>query len=373
MIPTYEMCFQEFEAGNVSHRISDCGNFCLFDYDMTVEFKNLWNDTNMWCRGIVFDNNTKEVVAVPFKKFWNVGQKPNLSISRLESKGIPRVMSKEDGSLGILFWDRYSQSWRFNTRGSFNSPQAKFATEFIQQFKDNLPQDKTKTHLFEIVYPENQIVVNYNGFRGLIYLGSRNNQTGEDCSDYEFFGKIFRTCKISDFFSFSAMQEVLKTTDKNTEGFVLLYSDGTMAKMKGDEYIRVHRLRSTKSIKNYAEVVKVNKNFFGVLDLIPDEFWNDYRDAMEAFKNAVENDFEFIKNFVQNLPMITNVGGFSLETPIEMTRREKAIYAKEKLKPELLPCFFHILDGKEDKAFAKICDNHVESKKFHFKTFLAND
>jgi RNA ligase len=113
-------------------------------------------------------------VARPFPKFFNYGEQPDEDTRRL---GQPFTLSeKVDGSLGIHY--RWNGTDGIATRGSFHSPQAQWATAALA---DSPPVrfDYGRTHLFEIVYPENRIVVDYGDRAELVYLATLDWRTGE--------------------------------------------------------------------------------------------------------------------------------------------------------------------------------------------------
>ncbi|HRF99146.1 MAG TPA: hypothetical protein PLZ51_28235, partial [Aggregatilineales bacterium] len=73
---------------------------------------------------------------------------------------------KMDGSLGILY--RWQGAYYIATRGNFDSDQAIWATIFLRTHYDlhNLADEYTL--LFEIIYPDNRIVVNYGQRQDLV-------------------------------------------------------------------------------------------------------------------------------------------------------------------------------------------------------------
>ena len=98
--------------------------------------------------------------------------------------GIPQlpfeVFEKLDGSLGILYW--LNNLPYIATRGSFESEQARHATEILHgRYQHTFSSmDTNKTYLFEIIYPENRIVVDYGEMDDLILLTVIDNQTGHE-------------------------------------------------------------------------------------------------------------------------------------------------------------------------------------------------
>jgi RNA ligase len=89
------------------------------------------------------------------------------------------VTRKEDGSLGIGW--KYNGQYGIATRGSFTSDQAKHATAKIdaevRQWID-WTEDTNSSVIYEIVYPENRIVLDYKGRDELIRLGNVDNRLG---------------------------------------------------------------------------------------------------------------------------------------------------------------------------------------------------
>jgi RNA ligase len=114
----------------------------IWNYSPEVQYRQLWDDITLQCRGIVTDNEGN-VVARPFKKFFNIEEGNHNPTEEFE------VFEKMDGSLGILF--NYKDEWVFATRGSFTSDQSKRAYKLLEKYPiENL--DKKNTYLFEIIY-----------------------------------------------------------------------------------------------------------------------------------------------------------------------------------------------------------------------------
>jgi RNA ligase len=134
----------------------------LFCYSDSCVYDKGWNDITMLARGVILDPESKRVVATPFPKFFNVGEKadtiPDLPFETFE---------KLDGSLIILF--HHKGEWRTATKGSLGSDQAKWAARWLLGYALTV-LDKSTTYLAEAVYPENRIVVHY-GYEGLVLLG----------------------------------------------------------------------------------------------------------------------------------------------------------------------------------------------------------
>lgn len=98
------------------------------------------------------------------QKFFNYGEKQHKA---LDSDPFT-VLEKLDGSLGI--WFCYNKSWMMATRGSFISEQARVGQDMAYEYGLQTKCDPSKTYCFEILYPQNKLVVDYKGRRELVLL-----------------------------------------------------------------------------------------------------------------------------------------------------------------------------------------------------------
>ncbi|HLA45263.1 MAG TPA: RNA ligase, partial [Aggregatilineales bacterium] len=148
------------------------GDLLLFSYTTAAHIANNWNFFERVSRGLVINRQTGEVVARPFDKFFYW-----LANGEKARGHIVCITEKVDGSLGILF--RHRSEYLITTSGSFFSPQARWATRFLQEnyVLDGLPDELTL--MFEIIYPENRIIVDYESREDLVLLAARNRFTGE--------------------------------------------------------------------------------------------------------------------------------------------------------------------------------------------------
>jgi RNA ligase len=211
-----------------------------------------WNLFEQISRGLILEERTGRIVALPFDKFWNWGQVPVESYPIIEE-----VTEKMDGSLGILFWHKGKP--RIATRGSFESDQALWATEWLNTHTNMAGFDPKVTLLFEIIYPENRVVVDYGDRRGLTLIGARTiwgddwrvSGLGHIASSYGF--------DLPRVYDFSMIEDILKRAkelDGNEEGFVVRLQDGSRYKIKGDAYLELHRFVSHFSFKRVAEAFR---------------------------------------------------------------------------------------------------------------------
>ncbi len=143
--------FTEWKTlGDVS--VDRDGDLLIFNYTAKAQYEGRWNFFERVSRGLIIHCVTGEIAARAFDNFFNWGQGGQSSEGQIVS-----ITEKMDGSLGILF--RANGEYRVSTRGDFHSDQAEWATKFLHEhYKlDGLPSELTL--LFEIVYPENRVIV----------------------------------------------------------------------------------------------------------------------------------------------------------------------------------------------------------------------
>jgi RNA ligase len=246
------------EYGMVNVKRSQDRSLILFDYAHACQVKrpHEWNWFERVSRGLIL-NTRGEVVARPFAKFWNYGE--------IQPEGrLLEATEKMDGSLGIMYW-QYEKGYRIATRGSFNSDQALWATGYLQTRWPDAQFPLELTLLFEIIYPENRIVIDYEGRRDLVLIGAINRFTGNDLFASE-------VALIAAKYGFSMPRyygdgggepeyflNKAAQMSSNEEGFVLRYSDGTRVKVKGQEYVSLHRWIWRYSFKNVLEAVAAGR------------------------------------------------------------------------------------------------------------------
>lgn len=253
----------------------------IWNYSPRVQYEKLWTPLLMMCRGLVTDFNGK-IIARPFPKFFNYEEhKP---------EEIPNenyvVYEKMDGSLGILF--NYENEWILATRGSFTSPQAIKGKEILEKKYDISSLKKDNTYLFEIIYPENRIVVDYKGEEKLVVLAVIHTETGEEVPDSSiFFMQESGFELVTIYKTWNEIFDLLKKDIPNDkEGYVVKFKNGFRMKIKGEEYKRLHKILTNFSSKDIWELMKEEKPMDEFLDRVPDEFYKWVKQQVSSFEYA---------------------------------------------------------------------------------------
>jgi RNA ligase len=245
----------------------------IWNYTERVQYENLWDDITLMCRGLVTDDKGM-VVARPFKKFFNIEESKHTPTSEFE------VYEKMDGSLGIVF--NYCNEWIVATRGSFTSDQAVKGKEMLDKLNTEYGMYPGYTYLFEIIYPENRIVVDYKGQEKMVVLGVIETETGRDSKFHEMKNEGFEIVKkydgIKDYTVLKSM------VGNNEEGFVVRFSNGDRCKIKGEEYLRLHKIMTQVSTTSIWEVLSNGDDIDAILKDVPDEFYKKVKSYVEELK-----------------------------------------------------------------------------------------
>lgn len=322
--------FDDWEKyGYVNVTTDESGDLTLFNYSAQAQYSGFWKPFEIISRGLIINNKTGEIVARPFDKFFNW-----LEGGRKAGGHIVTVTEKRDGSMGVLY--RHQGDFRIATRGSFTSPQAIRATQILNDYYDlsDLPDELTL--IFEIIYPGNRIVVDYGDLEELTLLAARNRYTGEYVPHFPDLVRIaydygFPLPEVYNIVEISELLERTGTLDVNNEGYVVLFSDGSRWKFKGDQYLEMHKLISSLTPKRVLSAIEAN-SLARVLEIVPDEYYDLIKSWEALIKDHIEN-------------VLTDI-----ETAFDMApkddRKQYAIWVKNN-HPDLHSYMFARMDEKD--------------------------
>lgn len=266
----------EVLRGAVSvRRCAERPGLALYVYTDRATYDSLWTPVVEMARGLVLDHDNRRVVATPFPKFFNLGE------CGLTPPAEPfEVFEKLDGSLGVIAHD--GERWRVTTKGSFDSAQARWAEAWLSQ-RDTSSLSRGVTYLCEIVYAENRVVVSY-PWEGLVLLAAYA-EDGREWSRDEVESAArsigLRVCERYAFDSVAALVDAAAQFSANHEGFVVRFASGFRLKIKGAEYLRVHRLVSRVTPLALWEALSAGDDLDAIRAQIPEEFWADF-DAIRS-------------------------------------------------------------------------------------------
>lgn len=256
----------------------------IWNYSRTAQYDMIWDQITLNMRATVTDHDGN-VVARSFEKFFNYEE---LS----EFPDVPyKLFEKMDGSLILLF--NYNGEWIVSSKGSFTSDQALKATEILKNHHlECLPMHLT--YSFELIGRSNQIVVDYGPEDRLVMLAAFNKKGGEyhisefiDCgielvSEHKVWNGDWNTIK----------SEIAD----NKEGYVVRFDNGFRMKIKGETYIRLHKIMTSLSTVDIWEHLKDDR-MEELLEIIPDEMdsWvkEIVKDLVVRYEN-IEKEYQWI-------------------------------------------------------------------------------
>lgn len=302
-------------AGYISVQGHPSADLRIFNYTTKAQFDWHWTPETRLCRGLIV-NGQNCIVARPFPKFF--------SFEQLQGQ-VPaepfEVYEKLDGSLGILYW--LGDEPFLATRGSFISAQAQRATRILRERYAHLPFERAHTYLFEIIYPENRIVVDYGATEELFLLAVIETATGRELPLPQLGVPLVRRYDgINDFKQLLALQEA------NREGFVVRFASGLRVKLKFADYQRLHKLLTGINARHIWEALRAGRELTEILERVPDEFYQwvrareaGLREQYAQIEAQARRDFKVLQD-----------------------RKETARYFQTCVNPGLL---FSMLDGKD--------------------------
>ncbi len=314
----------------------------IFNYTQQCQYSAAWDDYTLMCRGLI-TNLDGDVVARPFPKFFNFHEHANPQLPAINWRQGFTATEKMDGSLGILF--QAGGHLHLATRGNFISKQAKEGMKILRdKGYDRFAYDPAWTYLFEIIYPDNRIILDYGDRRDLILLDVIHND-GQHSLSYDSLIQIAGDigCPVVrrialESASEPAFHEFIKDSAPNSEGIVVRFDDGLRVKVKYEEYTRLHKLLSSVNARRIWECLKDGKGLEDLLDDVPDEFYA----WVKSINSEINAAFDKIRVEAQT------IFDEAKERLGEASRKE---YAAEFIRHgPLSSILFRMLDGKDPAA-----------------------
>jgi RNA ligase len=278
-----------------------------------------WTEPMKDCRGLILDHEGY-IVGRPFRKFWNMSQ----MLDQVPVGEPFTVWEKLDGSLGIVC--SYAGDRVVATRGSFESEQAVWFKRWLDSKHPNF-MPSGETWLLEILFPENRIVVDY-GDRKEGVLLSVMSPDGQEMTEYfdlsTRFTKARRFDGIADFAIINFDPQFA-----GEEGFVVKWANGFRAKVKADEYCRLHRLITSCSTRTIWELLRSGSGIQELVDRVPAEF----------------------KQWVEKTAGYLNLAHATIDAAcgaafLEMVWADRKDYASQVVGKPYANVMFALLDGK---------------------------
>ncbi|WP_157929169.1 T4 RnlA family RNA ligase [Mycobacteroides abscessus] len=285
------------KLGLVRSQTNTVGTLTIYVYTEFTQYERLWNSVTRQCRGLVVDNNSRVVIRC-LPKFFNSDEpEALLEKPRIVDPTTVVVQDKLDGSL-IQVANDHEYGLVITSKGSFNSDQAKWARQIIAECWYEF--DPGLTYIFELIHPDNRIVIDYGSRRELVLLAVVENETGVERDIYTNRFEVFnRVAKLNRAYAIEEDINFL-TDDGLVEGIVVNFG-GYRVKVKTDEYLRLHRIVTDFTPKRVWEALSNGDSL--EFENMPEEFqaWLDetkssFEEAFAELDLAIKREFERAEN-----------------------------------------------------------------------------
>lgn len=313
-----------------SYGKGDLKDLAIYTYTELCTKKKAWDLFTLMARGLILDVVNCRVIATPFLKFFNYGERgykiPDLPFETTE---------KMDGSLGIIYF--YNGKWRVATKGSLDSEQSRWATKYLRKNISLNHLNEGFTYLAEIIYPEDRKVVRYEK-QGLFLLGVYDDKGYEVTEQYRhlyFLG--FGSVKVLNKNSVEELLEIAKEMSENEEGFVVRFSNGTRIKIKGDKYCRAHAIISACTPLSIWNAMLYDEDLEKLREVLPEEFFVDFDKILEILNEKKNN---LLKDILEHCAYVKGLGLSNKE--IGLRKDLNKLY------------IFETINGTFDQKFSKI-------------------
>lgn len=324
MLPTKSTFDEYVKKGLVKSQTYK--DMTIYQYTEFTQFESLWNNCTLNARGIVFDDDG-DLVQRCIPKFFNHDEPDGIKVERLTlAEQVPVIQEKLDGSLIKITKDQ-KHGLVITSKASFESDQAKMAKEIVDE--NNYDFQEGWTYHFELIHPDNQIVLSYGDERKLVLLAIIDNRTGKDIDIYSDEFK-FEKPKL---YSYETLLDVnILNKDGLHEGVVVNYGSYRL-KYKTDEYIRLHRIVTEFSAKRVWEALSNGRRI-------------DRRNIPEEFIKWLD-DTE--KELLQKHDELLNKINQAVAETQDLTNKGIALYNDEAIK-EVREYIFAVRSGKDVEA-----------------------
>jgi RNA ligase len=223
------------------------------------------------CRGIIFDNESGDILRRPFHKFFNVNEREETQDHVVDLSQDHRILEKLDGSMIAPFMIWPGEMVWGTKMGATDV--AKPVEEFVEanshyrQFA-KFTISRGYTPIFEWCSRKQRIVLDYREDQ-LILTAIRDITTGRYMSHelMEAHAESYRIPVVRTFEPQTDMKAFVEYVRdlEDLEGFVVRFSDGHMLKLKCHWYLQIHKAK---------EAILQDRN---IVELILDEALDDVK------------------------------------------------------------------------------------------------
>lgn len=308
--------------------------YSVWCYTQSTVYDRLWDDVTLACRGLVTRDTDGALISRPIRKFFNVGE-PEAVI------GSERFFAydKIDGSLIVVGNDNGNAV--VSTKGSFDTWHSEAARGLLSGF---VPPEGT-TAVFELVHPDNRIVIDYQGYEGLWLLAGIDNETGADTGTADEVADLtgwHGDVAIRRSFDFNRMVETTQNpaNGEGREGFVVVWETAegpwNRVKLKFAHYVQLHGVYTGLTNRKVWEALQDASwtTWNALIEIVPDEL----HEAVTQCAKQIGQEADALA--VAAYTLAQDVSEFK-------TRKEQAEYILANSTRPVSGLAFAALDGKD--------------------------
>lgn len=306
------------------------------------------------CRGLILDESDGwRAIARPFRKFFNLGEGHAANIDW--ESAVP--LEKLDGSLAIVY--HYQGAWHMATSGTpdasgpLGDSQKTFKDLFWYTFGfegyslKHLDQDHT--YMFELMTPENRVVVPHPVHR-LVMTGIRNRDTGVEVDLHGIVYPMVEPLAVTARSNFKVVkafydlrnnvdhpQEIIEESFKTMdglkqEGYVVVDKHFNRVKVKHPQYVVYHQLVGSLTKKKVLDAVRKGESP-EILTYFPT--WKAEFDEMKSRLDALTAKYKAAYETIRDIPVQKD---FALAVQkLGMVSGPFFTVRKSNAKPEVVP------------------------------------
>ena len=281
--------------GREEFRVMDKDWYTVINYMVSLENTFLWDDNDpvgsavrRECRGLIFDSNGV-LISRPYHKFFNVGEKPETQLNKINLYEPHVVLEKLDGSMirPILTPEGFRLATKAGVTDVAMNAEVFVADKSHYNTFIRKSIQKGTTPIFEWVSRKNRIVVDYPE-DNLILTGMRYNNTGSYLP-YEIMKSYASSwdipvVKAVDGLAVQNIELFVKQVREweGPEGVVVRFNSGHMVKIKADDYVLRHKSKDAISREKNVLQTIVNDAVDDLIPLLTPEDAN----RLKAFQSA---------------------------------------------------------------------------------------
>lgn len=297
-LPKIEEYFAAAERGEVSALYSSDRRYVKFKYTAQTIYSGTWNRVTLHARGHVFNVSTGKCVLRPWDKFFNYSElvlsdhsfTPTYKASAAEGMFFPQNYDNEklQGDLGhFVATDKLDGSLciagtvdgksMVTSSGAIHSEHSDWSRNWLESHNILGKFQPRFTYMFETIADVFLHPIKYD-YEGCTLLGIIDNDTGQE-SPFDCVERTAREWGITapqrvDITSLADAQKFAAGLPANKEGIVITFENGFKVKMKGEEFLKVHKLFHGLTPSYLMENFDIKSMTFpeSIMSVIPEEF-----------------------------------------------------------------------------------------------------